>query len=175
VKNQGGNLLQRCRFFHPAVSESQGRPNRLIRYIAVFKLFKAVLLTLLGIGAFRLLNPAVGRRLAHWVGSFAWEYNRGFILSALTKLVGLPKAQLRTLGIGAFLYAMLFATEGIGLWFEKRWAEYLTIVATGSLLPLEIYEVFRKPTYSHSIALLINLALFVYLIRVVRRRAAKPQ
>ena len=153
-------------------SPSKKGTSRLIRVIAVFKLFKAVLLTCLGFGAFRLLNPVVGQRLTHWVGSFAWNYNRDFVMSGLTKLTGLKSIQLEALGIGAFLYAILFTVEGIGLWFEKRWAEYLTVIATGSLLPLELYEVYRKFTYSRVFTLLLNLLVFIYLIRVVRHRAA---
>jgi uncharacterized membrane protein (DUF2068 family) len=79
---------------------------------------------------------------------------------------------LKALGIGAFLYAILFAVEGVGLWFEKQWAEYLTVIATGSLLPLELYELYRRSTYSRGLTLLLNLAVLIYLIRVVRRRAA---
>ncbi len=158
------------------VSKSSSPPkkgtSRLIRTIAVFKLLKAVLLTCLGFGAFRLLNPVIGQRFTHWVGSFAWNYNRDFVLSGLTKITGLKSAQLKALGIGAFLYAILFTVEGIGLWFEKRWAEYLTVIATGSLLPFELYEIYRRATYLRGFTLLLNLLVFIYLIRVVRRRAA---
>jgi uncharacterized membrane protein (DUF2068 family) len=135
-------------------------------------LFKAVLLACLGFGAFRLLNPAVGQRLTHWVGSFAWHYNRDFVMFGLTKLTGLKSTQLEALGIGAFLYAILFTVEGIGLWFEKRWAEYLTVFATGSLLPFEVYEIYRKSTYSRGFTLLLNLIVFIYLIKIMRRRGA---
>ena len=40
-------------------------------------------------------------------------------------------------------YGSLFATEGIGVWLERRWTEYLTIIATGSLVPFELYELIR--------------------------------
>ncbi|MCX6173999.1 MAG: DUF2127 domain-containing protein [Ignavibacteriales bacterium] len=153
-------------------SPSKKGTSRLIRTIAVFKLLKAVLLICLGFGAFRLLNPVVGQRLTHWVGSFTWNYTRDFILSGLSKIIGLKPTQLEALGIGAFLYAILFMIEGIGLWFEKRWAEYLTVIATGSFLPFELYEIYIRATYSRGLTLLFNLLVFIYLIRVVRRRAA---
>ncbi|MGD0038584.1 MAG: DUF2127 domain-containing protein [Bacteroidota bacterium] len=151
---------------------SRGITSRIIRTIAVFKLFKAVLLICLAFGAFRLLNPAVEQRLTHWVGSFAWNHNQVFVLSPLAKITGLKPKQLEAFGIVAFLYAILFTIEGIGLWFKKQWAEYLTLIATGSLLPMEIYEIYRRMTYSRGIALLLNLAVFIYLLKVVRRRAA---
>ena len=44
-----------------------------------------------------------------------------------------------------FAYSALFLVEGTGLFFEKRWAEYLTIVATVSFIPVEIYELLKLP------------------------------
>jgi uncharacterized membrane protein (DUF2068 family) len=144
----------------------------LIRLIAVFKLLKAAFLCVLGLGLFRLLDPEAGRKLAHWVGSFAWSYNHGLLLEGLNRLTGLTHAQLKELGIGAFLYAALFTVEGIGLWAERRWAEYLTVVATSSLLPLEIYELIIKTTLPRGAAFAVNLLIVVYLIKILRRQTS---
>ena len=150
-------------------SPDAGR-NRALRAIAVFKLAKAALLFAAGIGLLRLLHPDFAQRLTHWARSLAWSYDRGFLQSALGKLTGLDSRQLKALGAGAFLYAILFATEGIGLWFSRRWAEYLTLIATGSLLPFEIYELSRKLTVSRASALLINIVVVIYLGILERRR-----
>ena len=48
---------------------------------------------------------------------------------------------------GAFAYAIVFSVEGIGLLLGSRWAEWLTVVSTGLLIPFEIYEVFHKPGF----------------------------
>jgi uncharacterized membrane protein (DUF2068 family) len=66
------------------------------------------------------------------------------------------------------LYATLFMIEGIGLWHEARWAEYLTIIATSSLLPLEIYELVQKLTLPRAAALVINLVAIAYLAWRIR-------
>ena len=66
------------------------------------------------------------------------------------------------------MYGLLFATEGIGLWMEKRWAEYLTIIATGSLIPFEVYELQRRVTVPRGLALVVNVAVLAYLIYRVR-------
>ena len=68
------------------------------------------------------------------------------------------------LGVGTFFYAGLEGLEGIGLLLRRRWAEYLTVVATGLLLPLEFYEIARKPTGLRVAVLLANLAVLAYLI-----------
>ena len=62
------------------------------------------------------------------------------------------------------MYAALFLTEGIGLWLEKRWAEWFTVVITSSLVPLEVYEIYRRPTPVKIIVLILNIAIVAYLL-----------
>ena len=65
--------------------------------------------------------------------------------------------------LSAIAYAALEATEGIGLAMRRRWAEYLTVIATGILIPYEAYEVITHPTLFKVGALLLNLAVVGYL------------
>jgi len=67
------------------------------------------------------------------------------------------------LAIGAILYALLEGTEGVGLAMRRRWAEYLTVIATGILIPYEAYEVIHNVTLFKVGALLLNLAVVGYL------------
>ncbi len=67
------------------------------------------------------------------------------------------------LAIGAIVYALLEGTEGVGLAMRRRWAEYLTVIATGILIPYELFEVIRHVTLFKVGALLLNLAVVGYL------------
>jgi len=67
------------------------------------------------------------------------------------------------LAIGAIAYALLEGTEGVGLAMRRRWAEYLTVIATGILIPYEAYEVIHRVTLFKVGALLLNLAVVGYL------------
>jgi uncharacterized membrane protein (DUF2068 family) len=67
------------------------------------------------------------------------------------------------LAIGAIVYALLEGTEGVGLAMRRRWAEYLTVIATGLLIPYEAYEVVHHVTLFKVGALLLNLAVVGYL------------
>jgi uncharacterized membrane protein (DUF2068 family) len=67
------------------------------------------------------------------------------------------------LALGALLYAALETTEGIGLAMRRRWAEYLTVIATGVLIPFEVTEVVARPTAFRVGALVVNVAIVVYL------------
>ena len=88
---------------------------------------------------------------------------------ALARLVNLPSRDFRDLGIGSFVYAALFLTEGTGLWLMKPWAEWFTAIITGSLVPLEIFEIHRHPTIVKVIVLLLNIAVVGYLFVRIRK------
>ncbi len=65
-------------------------------------------------------------------------------------------------------YAVLEGAEAVGLWYQKRWAEYLTFIATTALLPLEIYELTRRLSPFKIVTLVINVAVVVYLLLAKR-------
>jgi uncharacterized membrane protein (DUF2068 family) len=68
----------------------------------------------------------------------------------------------------SFIYAGLFLTEGIGLWLVKRWAEWFTVIITGSLVPFEFYEIHHHPSLVKALVLLINMAVVAYLLYRIR-------
>ncbi len=86
------------------------------------------------------------------------------VLGELDKLFSLQSGHLREVGAALLAYGVLEGVEGVGLWIGKRWAEYLTFVATTILLPLEIYELANGATPLKLIGFLINLAVVVYLL-----------
>lgn len=142
--------------------------------IAVFKLFKGIVLIALGLGAFRLLNPLTVHRLTDWLLNFSLTTGQRFIDKAIDLLTKLTRGHATALGLGAILYGSLFTVEGIGLWMGKRWAEYLTVIATSTLIPFEVYELTKRLTMVRVSALVVNIAAVVYLVYRIRHpRQAK--
>jgi uncharacterized membrane protein (DUF2068 family) len=70
-------------------------------------------------------------------------------------------------------YAAVFATEGIGLWMQQRWAEWLTTIITASLIPLEVWEMLHRPSVGMAAVLAANTAIVIYLAWHVLRSRAK--
>jgi uncharacterized membrane protein (DUF2068 family) len=66
------------------------------------------------------------------------------------------------------VYAVLEGVEAIGLWYQKRWAEYLTLVATVAFIPYEIYELTKTVSPFKVVALCVNIAIAVYLLYAKR-------
>jgi uncharacterized membrane protein (DUF2068 family) len=128
-----------------------------------------VLLIAVGLGALQLLDPDITARAQRWTSAIATSWDRRFVQHLLAHAVGLSPGRLEVLALGAFLYAALFATEGVGLWLGLRWAEYLTAVATASFVPIELFEVLQRFTLLRVGALVLNVAAAAYLVYRLRR------
>jgi uncharacterized membrane protein (DUF2068 family) len=137
--------------------------------IATLKVLKCLALLALGIGALKLLHKDVEAIVVHWINIFQVDPHSHYIHLLLAKLSILDDRRLKELSVGTFIYSAIFLTEGVGLALGKRWAEYLTIISTASLLPLEIYELAKHASIGKGLALVINLAVVVYLALELRR------
>ena len=158
---------------HPTQASGEAKNSshdRLLRLIAAFKLFKAGLLIALGVGAFRLLHKDIAGVAEHLIEALRLDPANHFLDAALAKASNLSPEQIKKLGLGSFIYAALFLTEGVGLWLLKPWAEWLTVIITGSLIPIEIYELYRHPSAVKVVVLLVNVAIVAYLIYRIRSR-----
>lgn len=80
------------------------------------------------------------------------------------RLVTLQSGTLRLVALVAALYAVVEGLEAVGLWLMRRWAEYLTFVATLAFVPLEVYELTKTVSPFKLTALVVNLAIVVYLL-----------
>lgn len=90
------------------------------------------------------------------------------LVGEVNRLFAATTAHLLLLGALLAGYALLEGVEAVGLWFARRWAEYLTFIATAILLVPEIYELTKRVTALKVLALVINLAVVVYLLLAKR-------
>jgi uncharacterized membrane protein (DUF2068 family) len=154
----------------------RGRPLRdriVLRLIAVDRALHFLVLGALGIailvfasrqeqlrGEFYRVATAVQRT----IGGGPVQSEKVGLLGELNKLFSLRSSTLSTVGAGVLGYAVLEGVEAVGLWFQKRWAEYLTLVATALFLPLEVYEMAHHLTPFKVVAFVINVAVVLYLL-----------
>jgi uncharacterized membrane protein (DUF2068 family) len=138
--------------------------DRLIRLVAVFKLLKAAVLIVTGIGLLKLMHMDVAGELDHWIVRLGLDPGSHYVNAAMEKATRLSPEKIKELGLVSFVYAGLFLTEGVGLWMLKRWAEWFTVVITSSLVPVEIWEIHRHPSAVKVVVLVINLAVVGYLL-----------
>lgn len=141
--------------------------------IGLFKLLKAALLIAVGVGAIKLLHKDLAETVRHWVQVLGVDADNKYVHGILVRIFRVTPKQLRELSVGTFLYAGLFLTEGLGLLFQKHWAEYFTIVTTGLFIPLELYELARHFTITKLVVTVVNVLIVWYLVARVRSRSRK--
>ena len=145
------------------------RRNRWLILIAAFKLTQALLFAAIGVGALRLLHKDVGDVLAGLADHLRFNPESRFVNFILDRASIFNDRLLLRIGEVVFIYAGLDLVEGVGLYLEKAWAEYLTLAITASFLPWEIFEVFRKLTLPRVGLLVVNALVFFYLVKLVTR------
>jgi uncharacterized membrane protein (DUF2068 family) len=156
---------RRARPLHDAV---------VLRLIAVDRAIHSVLFGLLALvlidvyvrfGSIRLESDAIVRALERVLrDTSGQDASRSFLVRELTKFGSLSRHTIAILAGTAVVYCTVEAVEAVGLWLEKRWAEYLTAIATAGFLPFEIRELIKRVTVLRIAALVVNVAILAWLL-----------
>jgi uncharacterized membrane protein (DUF2068 family) len=149
--------------------------NQWLVMIAAYKLLQALLFLSIGLGARHLLHKDVGDEFAALVDHLRFNPESRLVNFVLDKAELIHDPLLRRIGLLAFSYSAISAVEGIGLYLEKVWAEYMTLAITASFLPWEIFEIFRRLTLVRVGLLGANLLVFFYLLQLVADRERQRQ
>jgi uncharacterized membrane protein (DUF2068 family) len=144
--------------------------NRWLVLIAFFKFAQASLFILIGVGAHRLLHKDIADEIELFARHLHFNPESRLVNFILDRASLVNEPLLRRIGFAAFSYAALGIAEGVGLYLEKAWGEYLTLAITASFLPWEIFEIYRRLTWLHVGLLIINVLVFIYLIKLVGER-----
>ncbi|HEY0745481.1 MAG TPA: DUF2127 domain-containing protein [Steroidobacteraceae bacterium] len=141
-----------------------------LRTIALYKLVKVVLLLAVAYGELRLRDASLAAKLLSWAQARPYGLEHRIVTQLLEWFSGLSVSRIHALRMVTLAYAAVFAVEGVGLWMQKRWAEWLTVIITASLIPLEAWEIFLRPTVGKVLILLANVAVVAYLVWHVRTK-----
>ena len=141
-----------------------------LRLIAIDRGFHSLLFGILAVVLFLLetnlgsLRSDAQRLISNLTSNTGQGASQGTIDRWLHDILHLHKHTLLILLFTAIAYAVVEGVEAVGLWLEKRWAEYLTAVATAGFLPFEIHELAKKVTVLRIGALVVNVAILVWLV-----------
>jgi len=149
--------------------KSGHKKHRGLMAIAALKFVNGFGLLAIGLGALHYLHGDIENDVAHWMELLRADPHNRYLLWMLEKLSNVDDRQLRQLSVGTFFYSALFLLEGTGLAIAKRWAEYLTIVTTASLMPLEMYEIYVRTTVPRVVVLVVNIVVVWYLAMELKR------
>jgi uncharacterized membrane protein (DUF2068 family) len=148
-----------------------------LKTIAIYKLIKVLLLLAIAYGEVRLRDASLTAKIVNWASARPTGMEQHMVTQLLAWFTGLSTSSIHKLRILTLSYACVFAVEGVGLWMEQRWAEWLTTIVTASLIPFELWELFYRPNIGKVLVVLANVAIVAYLVWHVRHHSplrAKP-
>ena len=138
--------------------------------MGLFKLSKAIFFTSVGVGALHLVHRNLGDLVVHLIDSLPIDPEGRVVSLIMDKADLIDAHDLRRIGAGAFIYALLCLVEGTGLVLRKTWAEYFTVVLTAMGLPVEAFEIVHRFTWFKVGAIAVNLLILLYLLWVLKQR-----
>jgi len=110
-----------------------------------------------------------GRFVSHAARDVGLDPSRNGIQRLAAEAHALSARKVVAFGALAVGYGVLEGVEGYGLFRRRRWAEYLTVVATSLLFVPEIWELVKKPTPLKGGGLVVNALIVAYLVHRLRR------
>lgn len=94
--------------------------------------------------------------------------SHGFLTRELQEAANLSSDSVLAIALVSTGYALLESIEMAGLWLGRRWAEYLTVIATVGFIPFEIRELAEGVSVLKVLALVVNLAILTWLLYAKR-------
>jgi uncharacterized membrane protein (DUF2068 family) len=139
--------------------------NRYLRTIALYKIVKGFGLLFIGASlVFLDIREAWMDALIHWMNDELMLPHGKIYTFVLHKLQEfLFSDSVKTTGILALVYAVVLWIEGVGVYLAQRWAEWFMVIATASLIPLEIYHFVHKPSIIKILVICANTTIVWYL------------
>lgn len=141
--------------------------------IAVFKMVKGALLLFIGLGLLNLVHAEIATLFWHLIEALHLKTDSRLMHALVLKVDALQPHSVLVGGLVSLGYAGLLLVEGIGLWLERAWAAYLTVVSMSLLMPFELYEVMKQVSMVRIGVLLLNLVIVLYLASQLKRHTLR--
>ena len=149
------------------------RSRLVLRLIALERALRGLVLFVAGIYLLFHLTTDFGRWAERVMRAIELDPRRPLLHRFVSYLHDLHSSELRVVALLAIGYGVLELVEGVGLWLDQLWAEYLTVAATSLLIPFELYELAKSPSFWKAGGIAVNVAILVYLVRLLRQRRAR--
>lgn len=145
----------------------------ILRFLAIERAVRGVFIVLVAVAVWKFSNSqdAVRRLFNEYLDvlrpvfkHFHYDLDHSPVVGTIQKTFGYTHSTLLLVAALLLAYALIELIEAVGLWYAKRWAEYLTVVATAAFLPLEIYELTEHISGLKIATLVLNILAVVYIV-----------
>jgi uncharacterized membrane protein (DUF2068 family) len=155
----------------PTPTPDRDTDDAAMRALVGYKLVKAAVQLVLAVGLVVVVATGHAGALRSVAEVLRQNLSQAWAWRAANYLVHLATPRhVELTAVALFLDSVLSAVEGWALHTRRWWAEWLVVVASGSLLPYEIYELTRHLRVGRLLVLVVNFVIVVYLARRALRR-----
>ena len=134
-----------------------------IRAIAIYEAVKGLIGLVAGFGLLSLINRDLVDFAEDLVGILHLNSEGRLAHRIVESITKLNPSNIKIFFVIALLYATKQLVEAYGLWRLRAWAEWVAIISGLVYIPVEIYELIHKPTFTRAGILILNIALVIYL------------
>jgi len=155
-------------------ADADARHDRLLPWIAAERAFRAIVL--LGVGIALVSNPHANwaSDISHLAQHLGLDPKENWVQRIIEDVKKIHANQDLIFGLAAMGYGILEGVEAYGLFTRRRWGEWLTVVATSLLFIPEVWELTKSASVLKVGAVVLNVAVVVYLLWRLRRATARP-
>ena len=151
------------------------RSRRIIKLIALERIVRGLLLAAGGMYLLAHLGADYGRLAERIMRAIELDPHKHFLHNIVTRLHACAQNSSGSPVRSALSYGVIEIVEGVGLWLDQLWAEYLTVIVTTLLIPFELYELAHHPTVWKAGGIAVNVLIVAYLARLLRQRVRSQQ
>jgi uncharacterized membrane protein (DUF2068 family) len=135
-----------------------------LRTIAMFEVTKAAIALLLGCGLFHLMHKNLDD-VAERVVQVLHVNPEGKLSNLFFELAShASDRNLWVLALSTLAYASVISTEAYGLWREREWAQWFSLLSTALYVPPELYWMLRNPSWLKCAVLVTNIVMFLFML-----------
>ena len=127
------------------------------------KLLKGLLFLSLALIAYALSDNDLPAELRHRLDQLGVNPERRFFADLAVRVGKITEANVLWVAAGTLVYSLFSLIEGIGLIFRVSWACWMAIGESAFFIPIEVYELVRKPSRMVLVILIINIIIVAYL------------
>jgi uncharacterized membrane protein (DUF2068 family) len=142
--------------------------------VAAMEAVKGLIVFGAGFGLLALLHRDVRRIAESLVTRLHIDPDQHYAGIFLDAASHVTDARLWGLAALALAYSAIRLFEAYGLWFSRRWAAWLGAASGAIYVPIEIYELWQKPSATKAATLIFNVAVVAYLIWTLQRDRKQP-
>lgn len=148
-----------------------------LRFLAIERGLRGVFIVLAAAAVWKFSNSqgAVHRLFNEYLDVFRpvfrhfhYDLDHSPVVDTIQRTFGYKHSTLILVAAALLAYALIELVEAVGLWSARRWAEYLTVVATAAFLPLEVYELTERVSWVKIGTLVLNILAVLYIVLAKR-------